>query len=125
LLVQSGIALAIMTMISAVLGWIVAGRVLAPLRTITAATLRISEQNLHDRLALSGPRDELTALADTIDGLLARLEAAFDAPRVRLRRGYGACLRARRAQRQAEEPSTNDIRQPQVGQPPDRQHAKR
>jgi hypothetical protein len=82
LLVQSGIALAIMTMISAVLGWIVAGRVLAPLRTITAATLRISEQNLHDRLALSGPRDELTALADTIDGLLARLEAAFDAQRL-------------------------------------------
>jgi signal transduction histidine kinase len=82
LLVQSGIALAIMTVISAVLGWIVAGRVLAPVRTITAATLRISEQNLHERLALPGPRDELTALADTIDGLLARLEAAFDAQRL-------------------------------------------
>ena len=82
LLVQSGIALAIMTLISAVLGWIVAGRVLAPLRTITAATRRISEENLHDRLALAGPRDELKALADTIDGLLARLEAAFDAQRL-------------------------------------------
>jgi signal transduction histidine kinase len=82
LLVQSGIALAIMTVISAVLGWIVAGRVLAPLRTITAATRRISEENLHDRLAMAGPRDELTALADTIDGLLARLEAAFDAQRL-------------------------------------------
>jgi signal transduction histidine kinase len=82
LLIQSGIALAIMTLISAALGWIVAGRVLAPLRTITATTRRISEENLHDRLALAGPRDELTALADTIDGLLARLEAAFDGQRL-------------------------------------------
>ena len=81
LLVQSGIALAIMTVASAVLGWLVAGRVLAPLRTMTEATRRISEDNLHDRLALSGPNDELKALADTIDGLLERLEAAFDAQR--------------------------------------------
>ena len=81
LLVQSGIALAIMTVASAWLGWMVAGRVLAPLRTITEATRRISEDNLHDRLALSGPNDELKALADTIDGLLERLEAAFDAQR--------------------------------------------
>jgi hypothetical protein len=82
LLVQSGIALAIMTVLSAVLGWIVAGRVLAPLRTITATTRRISEQNLHDRLALPGPRDELKALADTIDGLLERLQAAFESQRL-------------------------------------------
>jgi hypothetical protein len=45
------------------------------------ATRRISEDNLHDRLALSGPNDELKALADTIDGLLERLEMAFDAQR--------------------------------------------
>ena len=81
LLVQSGIALAIMTVASALLGWLVAGRVLAPLRTMTEATRRISEDNLHDRLALRGPNDELKALADTIDGLLARLEAAFAAQR--------------------------------------------
>jgi signal transduction histidine kinase len=81
LLIQSGIALAIMTVASAVLGWLVAGRVLAPLRTMTEATRRIAEDNLHDRLALSGPNDELKALADTIDGLLERLEAAFDAQR--------------------------------------------
>jgi signal transduction histidine kinase len=81
LLVQSGIALAIMTLVSGVLGWVVAGRVLSPLRTITARTRRISEESLHDRLALSGPRDELRDLADTIDELLARLEAAFDAQR--------------------------------------------
>jgi signal transduction histidine kinase len=81
LLLQSGIALAIMTVVSAALGWLVAGRVLAPLRTMTAATRRISEENLHDRLALQGPDDELKELAHTIDGLLERLEAAFDAQR--------------------------------------------
>jgi two-component system, OmpR family, sensor histidine kinase VanS len=74
-LIQSGIALAIMTAVSIALGWLVAGRVLRPLRTMTATTQRISEHNLHERLALSGPRDELTDLADTVDGLLARLEA--------------------------------------------------
>jgi len=81
LLVQSGLALAIMTVVAVALGWVVAGRVLRPLRTMTAATRRISEDNLHDRLALQGPGDELKELADTIDGLLARLEAAFDAQR--------------------------------------------
>ena len=79
--VYSGIALGIMAIVSVVLGWLVAGRVLAPLRTITATAERISEENLHERLAMSGPRDELRLLADTIDRLLERLEAAFDAQR--------------------------------------------
>ncbi len=74
-LVQSGIALAIMTGVSVALGWLVAGRVLRPLRTMTATTRQISERNLNERLALAGPRDELKDLADTVDGLLARLEA--------------------------------------------------
>jgi len=74
-LIQSGIALAIMTAISVALGWLVAGRVLRPLRTITATTRQISERNLNQRLALAGPPDELKDLADTVDGLLARLEA--------------------------------------------------
>jgi signal transduction histidine kinase len=81
LLVESGIALAIMALVSGVLGWVVAGRVLAPLRTITATAERISDTNLHERLALPGPRDELRLLADTIDRLLERLEAAFQAQR--------------------------------------------
>ncbi len=81
LLVESAIALVVMAALSVALGWVVAGRVLAPLRTITARTRRISERSLHERLALSGPRDELTELADTIDALLERLEAAFDAQR--------------------------------------------
>jgi len=75
----SGIALAIMAIVSIVLGWLLAGRVLAPLRTITATADRISDTSLHERLGMSGPRDELRLLADTIDRLLARLEAAFDA----------------------------------------------
>jgi two-component system, OmpR family, sensor histidine kinase VanS len=74
-LIESGVAVAIMAAVSIVLGWLVAGRVLRPLRTITAKTRQISERNLNERLALSGPRDELKDLADTIDGLLARLEA--------------------------------------------------
>jgi signal transduction histidine kinase len=79
--IWSAIALAIMAIISGLLGWLVAGRVLRPLRTITATTQQISEANLHQRLAMPGPRDELRKLADTIDGLLERLEGAFDAQR--------------------------------------------
>jgi signal transduction histidine kinase len=81
LVIESSIALAIMAIISGALGWVVAGRALAPLRTMTAATQQISETNLHERLAMTGPPDELRQLADTIDGLLERLEGAFDAQR--------------------------------------------
>ena len=80
-LLAAGIALACMTLVSAGLGWLVAGRALRPLRVMTATAQRIPGQNLHERLALPGPRDELKQLADTIDGLLARLEAAFSAQR--------------------------------------------
>jgi signal transduction histidine kinase len=81
LLLQSGIALAIMTVVSIGLGWLVAGRVLRPLRTITTAVREISETNLHRRLALAGPNDELKELGDTFDGLLTRLDASFHAQR--------------------------------------------
>jgi signal transduction histidine kinase len=79
--IESAIALGIMAILSGLLGWVVAGRVLRPLRTITATAQEISETNLHRRLDLAGPRDELRTLADTIDGLLARLEAAFESQR--------------------------------------------
>lgn len=81
LLVQSGIALALMSVASVVLGWLLAGRVLRPLRTIIQSTQQISEHNLHHRLAFDGPHDELGDLANTIDGLLGRLESAFGAQR--------------------------------------------
>jgi len=81
LFLSSLIALAIMTIVSAALGWLVAGRALRPVSQMTAAARRISEDNLHERLAVAGPRDELKELGDTIDGLLARLEGAFNAQR--------------------------------------------
>jgi signal transduction histidine kinase len=81
LLVQSGVALAGMAVLSIGLGWFVAGRVLRPLRTITATARNISTTNLHQRLTLDGPDDELKELGDTFDDLLDRLQAAFDAQR--------------------------------------------
>jgi signal transduction histidine kinase len=81
LIIESAIALALMAILSTGLGWVVAGRVLRPLRLMTTATQEISEENLNRRLAMSGPPDELRQLADTIDGLLGRLEGAFDAQR--------------------------------------------
>ena len=81
LLIESGVGLAIMAVLSVVLGWLMAGRVLRPLRTITSATRDISASNLHQRLAVEGPDDELKELGDTIDGLLGRLEASFRSQR--------------------------------------------
>jgi signal transduction histidine kinase len=81
LLVGSGIALVVIAVAAMAIGWLIAGRVLRPLRTITAAARRISASNLHERLALRGPDDELKELADTLDSLFARLEASFDAQR--------------------------------------------
>jgi signal transduction histidine kinase len=70
-----------MALLSIALGWLVAGRVLRPLRTITTAARSISASSLHERLALDGPNDELRELGDTFDGLLARLDASFRAQR--------------------------------------------
>jgi signal transduction histidine kinase len=81
LLVWSLVSFAVMGVVSLAIGWLAAGRVLAPLRTMTARTRRISQDNLHERLALGGPADELRGLGDTIDELLMRLEVAFDAQR--------------------------------------------
>jgi signal transduction histidine kinase len=81
LLIASAIALGVMTVISALLGWVVAGRALRPVREMTATTRRISADSLHERLAVPGPDDELKDLADTIDGLLERLEGAFASQR--------------------------------------------
>ena len=81
LIIASLIALGIMTVISVALGWMMGGRALRPVRTMTAAAQRISGDNLNERLAMAGPDDELKELGDTIDGLLERLEAAFTAQR--------------------------------------------
>jgi signal transduction histidine kinase len=81
LLVVSGLALAIMLVVSLALGWLVAGRVLRPLRTITATARDLSSATLDRRLALAGPDDELKELGDTFDELLGRLERSFTAQR--------------------------------------------
>ena len=81
LLIESGVALGIMAVVSVGLGWLMAGRVLRPLRTITAAARRISARNLHQRIGMTGPEDELKELGDTFDQLLGRLDASFRAQR--------------------------------------------
>ncbi len=79
LLVISAIALGIVAVLALLVGWLLAGRMLQPIRTITRTARRISATNLHQRLALDGPQDELKELGDTLDGLFARLEGAFEA----------------------------------------------
>jgi signal transduction histidine kinase len=81
LLSFSLVGLAVMTVASGGLGWVMSGRVLRPVRVITETARRASEQHLGERLALTGARDELKELADTFDGMLERLDAAFTTQR--------------------------------------------
>lgn len=81
LLAVSGIALVVMALTSVISGWLIAGRVLRPLRTITAAARDLSSTDLHRRLGLTGPDDELKDLGDTFDGLIGRLERTFQSQR--------------------------------------------
>ncbi len=69
----------VLTLVSVAVGWWLAGRVLSPLNQITATARRLSLSNLHERIALTGPRDELKDLADTFDTMLARLERSAEA----------------------------------------------
>jgi signal transduction histidine kinase len=81
LLVGSAVALALLIPMALAAGWLVAGRFLRPLRAITATARAISAGNLHQRLDLGEPADELTELGAILDDLFARLEASFDAQR--------------------------------------------
>jgi hypothetical protein len=74
-------ALGVMTMVAVGSGWWLAGRALRPLRAITSTARRVSGENLGERIDLSGPADELKELADTFDGMLGRLDAAFASQR--------------------------------------------
>jgi signal transduction histidine kinase len=74
-------ALAFMAAVTFLVGWLLAGRILRPVRAVTAAARRISATSLHQRLALPGPHDEIKELGDTFDALLARLERAFTSQR--------------------------------------------
>ena len=81
LLLWSCVALAAMAVASTGAGWVVAGRALSPIRTITTTAKEISAHNLHRRLALAGPDDELKELGDTFDALIQRLETSFQSQR--------------------------------------------
>jgi signal transduction histidine kinase len=81
LLSASAIGLAVMVLISLVLGWLIAGRFLRPLRSITTTAREISASNLHQRLNLSGRDDEFKELGQTLDDLFERLQASFDSQR--------------------------------------------
>jgi signal transduction histidine kinase len=79
LLILPFLALAIMAVLSLAAGWVIAGRMLRPVRTMTGRLRQISGRNVHERLAVPGPRDEFKDLADTVDALLGRLETALNA----------------------------------------------
>jgi signal transduction histidine kinase len=73
--------LAVSVVVALVLGWFIAGRLLARLRRITATARDISVSDLHRRLELGGPGDEFQELGETLDDLFGRLESAFEAQR--------------------------------------------
>jgi signal transduction histidine kinase len=79
--IQSVGYVVLLAAVALVVGRIIAARVLSPLRTITATANEISAADLGRRLDVDGPRDEITELGRTLDGLFARLQAAFDSQR--------------------------------------------
>lgn len=66
-----------LSLAGAIIAWLLAGKVIRPLRQITAHAQSASSSNLSSRINLPGPGDELHDLADTYNALLARLDAAF------------------------------------------------
>lgn len=85
LLTQGGLALVVVGAGAAGAGWLVAGRALRPLDTITRTARRIARgggaRGLHERIALTGPDDEVKRLADTFDDMLEQLDRSFDGQR--------------------------------------------
>jgi signal transduction histidine kinase len=81
LLTQGGIALGGVGLVASGFGWLAADRVLRPLHRITETARRVADRNLHERIALTGPRDEIKDLADTFDSMLERLDRSFDGQR--------------------------------------------
>lgn len=86
LVTQGAVALVLVGGLAVWIGWLVAGRMLQPLSTITATARRIADapdadRRMHERIHLTGPRDEIKDLAETFDGMLARLDTSFDAQR--------------------------------------------
>ncbi|MEU7872658.1 HAMP domain-containing sensor histidine kinase [Dactylosporangium sp. NPDC049140] len=83
-LTQGSIALAVVVVIGLAFSWLVAGRLLQPLHRVTETARRIAgapDRGLHERIALTGPYDEVKELADTFDLMIARLDKSFDVQR--------------------------------------------
>lgn len=68
-------------LLAGLFGWLLAGRALAPLHEVTATARRVADLNLNERISMTGPDDEIKVLADTFDGMLERLDRAFDGQR--------------------------------------------
>lgn len=81
LIVASILALVVMTVIGATVGWLIARRIVKPLDDIGDAARRATEGSLDHRVGLNGPPDEIQRLADTFDQMLASLEHSFAAQR--------------------------------------------
>lgn len=81
MLVWSLVCLGAIGIVAGGLGWLLAGRALHPLQQITATARRVADRSLHERIALTGPDDEIKDLADTFDAMLERLDRAFDGQR--------------------------------------------
>ncbi|SDP54443.1 hypothetical protein SAMN04487905_105128 [Actinopolyspora xinjiangensis] len=77
-LLAGGFAFVAVVLAAAVLAWTVCGRVLRPLHEVTGTARRLSARSLGERIRLDGPRDEVAELADTFDGMLDRLQSAFE-----------------------------------------------
>lgn len=74
-------ALAVLFLLSLVVGWIVSGSVLKPIHRITDVAKEIQATDLSRRIDLGGPPDELRELADTFDDMLERIDGAFESQR--------------------------------------------
>jgi len=74
---ESAAALGAMALLAVVLGWYAARRVLRPVHEMTRTAQRLGEGSLDERLAVTGPRDELRELGETFNAMLDRLQAAF------------------------------------------------
>jgi two-component system sensor histidine kinase VanS len=72
---KAAAVLAFLLVFGLVGGWVLAGRMLAPLSQITSATRKAAAGSLSHRIELEGRGDEFRELADSFDGMLARLEA--------------------------------------------------
>ena len=81
LLVTSIVVLVVLAVLGTAVGWAVAGRMLRPLQDINSAVHRASEGDLAQRIRLSGPRDEISELAESFDEMLDRLDRSFTATR--------------------------------------------